>query len=298
MIKTIYCLGTSHTEGGGFHNDDANKRTYGHLLDKTTMSDMCYVGILDTLIKKNNNIKIYNIAKSGTGNARTQRILWNIINEKNFNKDEVLFLIEPSFIGRLEFWSNSINDWILCNYSNNKNVGPISRYTLQITQKHYKESSKILQNDVLPKVISFLKETDDEEHTILKEEMNLITFLNFLSSANLNHKIIHGFKDFIRPNTYDKYYIGSEPLVYNIFESETQIFSDFAMKNNLNIQNETMNKIADFHQGYFVNQIVARTIYNDLVKENYLDGSVIQIKNSRKDWTDFLKKLNNSNPLI
>ena len=70
------------------------------------------------------------------------------------------------------------------------------------------------------------------------------------------------------------------------------------MKNNLNIQNETMNKIADFHQGYFVNQIIARTIYNDLVKENYLDGSVIQIKNSRKDWTDFLKKLNNSNPLI
>jgi len=303
MIKKIYCLGTSHTEGGGFHNADKNKKCYGHILDDTSMMGMSYPGILQKLLGK--DVKVHNIAKSGSGNERTRRILWNIITERSFNKDEVLFLLEPADIGRAEFYSNTINDFIIANYSApEKN----QKHFLQLTKRYYSdgtsnsvpntETQKILDRDVFPTICSFINETNNEEHLRLKTEMNLNLFYSFLKQAEIKHKIVHGLEQYIKPKDYDNWFKGINSVVYNIFGKDTTVFTDFAYKNNLLIKNETKMGIDDFHQGYFINNIVARTIYNELVTENLVKGSKVKIKSSRKDWNEFYKQVNKTNPII
>lgn len=303
MIKKIYCLGTSHTEGGGFHNADDNKKCYGHILDDISMMGMSYPGILQKLLGK--DVKVHNIAKSGSGNERTRRILWNIITEKGFNKDEVLFLLEPADIGRAEFYSNTINDFIIANYSApEKN----QKHYLQLTKRYYSdgtsnsvpntETQKILDKDVFPTICSFIDETNNEDHLRLKSEMNLILFYSFLKNAGIQHKIIHELETHIKPKDYDDWFKGIDSVVYNIFGKDTTIFTHFAQKNNMLIKNETKMGIDDFHQGYFINNIVARTIYNELVTENLVKGSKVKIKSSRKDWKEFCEQVNRTNPII
>lgn len=303
MIKKIYCLGTSHTEGGGFHNADDNKKCYGHILDDTSMTGMSYPGILKKLL--GNDIEVHNLGKSGSGNERTMRILWNIITEKGFNKEEVLFLLEPADVGRAEFWSNTINDFIIANYSApEKN----QQHFLQLTKRYYSdgtknsvpntETQKTLDRDVFPTICSFINETNNENHLRLKTEMNFILFYSFLKNAGIQHKIIHGLEPHIKPKDYDDWFKGIDSVVYNIFGKDITLFCEFAYKNNMLIKNETKMGIDDFHQGYFINNIVARTIYNELIGENLVKGSKVKIKSSRKDWKEFCEEVNRTNPII
>jgi len=305
MIKKIYCLGTSHTEGGGFHHEDDNKDCYGHIINDTSMMGMSYPGILKQLLSKDNNIEVYNLGKSGSGNERTMRILWNIITEVGFNKDEVLFLLEPADVGRAEFWSNTINDFIIANYSSPEKD---NEHFLQLTQKYYSdgtknsvpntENQKKLDRDVFPTICSFINETNNEKHLRLKTEMDMVLFYSFLKHSEVNHKIIHGLEAHIKPKDYDNWFKGIDSVIYNIFGTKTPYFCDFAYKNNMLIKNETKMRIDDFHQGYFINNIVARTIYNELISEKSINGEKVKIKNSRKDWGKFLQDVNKTNPLI
>jgi hypothetical protein len=119
MIKYIHCLGTSFTAGGGFEFTGNNakrskilKQIYGNLDEELTQSNFSYPGQLQKLLS---TVKVINHGKNGYGNDRMYRIVYDIIND-NFNKDEHLFLLEFSGLGRKEYWLNEINDYVILNY--------------------------------------------------------------------------------------------------------------------------------------------------------------------------------------
>ena len=95
-IKNIHTFGTSFTAGGGYEFDSNGKREilynlYKHLDEELTRYNFSWPGQLNKLLKSH-KIQVHNHAESGYGNQRMYRYTYDIINSKNFNKDELKYL--------------------------------------------------------------------------------------------------------------------------------------------------------------------------------------------------------------
>lgn len=285
MIKNIYCLGTSHTAGGGFHEKEKVQSIYQDIVESPSQSTLSWPGILETFTK---NINIHNLAESGAGNERVYRLVFDILTSKNFNKEENLFLIEVSFLDRKEFWSNTIKDFVICNYTAAR-----SENNVQVVRKYYEPE---LHKPIPQKLYyDFLQETVDFHHLLNKLQFNLLTFFTFLTHFGINYKIIYN-RDIFSPNQ-QKYNI-FESLKYNINGVITDDWYGEADRCGYLIDNETSNMILDFHQGYFINNIVARTIYNSLIDDMYITGNKLEIENTEADFLKLKAKINLKRKLI
>lgn len=287
MIKKIYCLGTSHTRGGGFHESEKVQAIYKNIVDNPSMDTLSWPGIFQNLV--GNDIKVYNLAECGAGNERMYRILFEIISSYDFNKDECLFLLEPSNFDRKEFWSNTINDYVICNYTA---ASPAKTVNFNVVKKYYEK-----EQPGIPKRLyyDFLQETVNFDDITKKIQMNLLFFFTFLTHWDINFKIIHNY-DLLSPGQqkYNKF----ENISYDINGKLVDSFYSEADSQHFRIMDETDFIIKDEHQGYFINDIVARTIYNKLVNSELLHGSTLEIKNTRKDFTKFKEKLDLKPKLI
>ena len=90
MIKEIHCFGTSHTEGGGFefmHREKSTELKKFYTEEPFTKENYSYPGNLQKLVGK--DIKVYNHAKSGYGNERMYRLVYEILNNKKPNQQAV-----------------------------------------------------------------------------------------------------------------------------------------------------------------------------------------------------------------
>ena len=76
MIKKIYCFGTSHTAGGGFHDKNV-KNVYKNIVDNPSMETCSWPGIFKTYLDK--NIELINLAECGAGNERIYRLVFDLI---------------------------------------------------------------------------------------------------------------------------------------------------------------------------------------------------------------------------
>ena len=133
-------------------------------------------------------------------------------------------------------------------------------------------------------------------HQLLnKLQFNLLTFFTFLTHFGINYKIIYN-RDIFSPNQ-QKYNI-FESLKYNINGVITDDWYGEADRCGYLIDNETSNMILDFHQGYFINNIVARTIYNSLIDDMYITGNKLEIENTKADFLKLKAKLNLKRKLI
>ena len=115
----IRTFGTSFTQGGGFEYwlKSKVKTLYNGLnpmVDNTSF-EFSWPGQLDKIV----DCKVVDYAKSGHGNERLYRKVFEQVSDESFNKDEVLFLFEISSIGRKAIYSSDFKEWGVYNYQFN-----------------------------------------------------------------------------------------------------------------------------------------------------------------------------------
>ena len=78
MINKIVCIGSSHTEGGGFHGDvETLNKIYSNIVDNPSMSTLSWPGLLESLLDE--KIKVINLGKCGSGNQRLMRQFFDML---------------------------------------------------------------------------------------------------------------------------------------------------------------------------------------------------------------------------
>lgn len=302
MIKKIYCFGSSHTEGGGFHDSLLVTNLYKNIIDTPTMSKLSWPGILQNILGE--SVDVHNYGKSGSGNERIYRMVLDLIFGENqfqdtkFNKEETLILIEPTNLDRKEYYSTTIQDHVVVNY---RAVEPKSTKSFHVVQNHYFEDEPGLNNKLNKKLYyDFLIETSHFDVQLNLMQKNLLMFFSFLELHNINFKIVNSCNIFT--NSQEKYKVFDTIKYsfqdthgeYNTFED----FTDYASKNGKLIQNETHGRIDDPHQGYFVNRVISQTINNILIGEKMIDGTIVEIQNSNDDFNKIQNVVRNTLPII
>jgi|688.fasta_scaffold130549_3 hypothetical protein len=255
-MKEIHCFGTSHTEGGGFEfQSDSNnielKKFYNE--QPLTKENYSYPGQLQKLI--GNDIKVYNHSKSGYGNERMYRLAYDVLNNKTPNKEKLL-LLEFSHIGRKEYYSKSINDFFIANYSFNEN-GSIE--TLNIAQTYFNPNIEDFQKLLKPSVYAFMKETIDFDIQEKNMKMNNIFFIHYLLNNNINFLLT-------TPPCFLLPFDLIQKIKNNLIEFEKDVFDiyRFVEKNKLRIMDDTNNQIPDGHSGLEGNKKIAKIIFDKI----------------------------------
>jgi hypothetical protein len=256
MVKEIHCFGTSHTEGGGFEfqYDSKNielKKFYKE--EPFTKQNYSWPGQLQKLL--GNDIKVYNHSKSGYGNERMYRLTYDELNNTTPNNEKLL-LLEFSHIGRKEYYSKSINDFFIANYSFNEN-GSIE--TLNMAQTHFNPNIEDFQKLIKPTVWEFMKETIDFNIQEKNMKMNNDFFINYLLHNNINFLLT-------TPPQISLSFNLTQKIKNNLIEFEKNVFDIyyFVEKNKLRIQDETHNEIDDGHAGFEGNKKIAKIIFDKI----------------------------------
>jgi hypothetical protein len=279
-IKHIHCIGTSFTAGGGFEWDSVNEdrrnileKCYGTLGEKKTQYNFSWPGQLQKIFnEKKYKINVYNQAKSGYGLDRVFRIIYDIVNEKLFNKHENLFLLEFSDFGRLEYYFEKINDYIVTNYQTSTNKKEI--IDVGLANNWFYDNDNLLENlnSIKPKILDFLKLTYNKNVEFKRLSRQTSFFLSWIKYNNINvifssPPLVYSLNDFdflqkFNMFCYDKR--KKEKLDYITIH-------DFIIKNNLDITNETNYTFQDFHSGFHGNKIIAKIAFNHLIQFGYID---------------------------
>jgi hypothetical protein len=257
MIKEIHCFGTSHTEGGGFEfmNREKNielKKFYTE--EPFTKENYSYPGNLQKLVGK--DIKVYNHAKSGYGNERMYRLVYDVLNNGKPN-DEKLLLLEFSYVGRKEYYSKSINDYFIANYSFNEK-GFIQN--LDMAQTYFVSSYKNVEKLLKPLVYEFMTETIDFDIQEKTMKMNNDFFIDYLLYNNVNF-LLTSPPYFLQPRFGTEEKIKNNLIEFEEFVDDLYVFVE---KNKLRIRDETNNEILDGHSGLEGNKKIAKIIFDKI----------------------------------
>ena len=257
MIKEIHCFGTSHTEGGGFEFMNREKNTElkkFYTEEPFTKENYSYPGNLQKLVGK--DVKVYNHAKSGYGNERMYRLAYDVLNNGTPNNEKLL-LLEFSIVGRKEYYSKSINDYFIANYSFDEN-GNIDY--LDVAQTYFVSSYKNVEKLLKPLVYDFMIETIDFDIQQKTMKMNNDFFIDYLFHNNINFLLTSppyfleprfGLNDKIKNNL-----IEFDEFIYDLYY--------FVERNRLRIRDETNNEILDGHAGLEANKKIAKIIFDKI----------------------------------
>ena len=320
MIKNIYFFGTSHTAGGGFEFESKLKfnigeETSGNLKlprgefvksiykdlfpeEELTQENFSFPGQFRKLCNDRNlNINVINISKQGYGNERIYRKFYEILKDKNFNKEKSLFIFELSDIERKELFYRPLNSHITLNY----NAVDRNFYTNDISLKEPKKNNyvelggyaksywyetdndlEILKNDK-DFFKKYIEKTISAEMQIQQLNINNINFLSFLKLNNINFLIseMHSCLDPQLRTYYD--FIDNHIISYYDTEKKYKRgFIDFTHRNQLLIADETKYKYTDLHPGFTAIKLIAKNIFNDCVRKKYINSDIIEI--NKKDF--------------
>jgi hypothetical protein len=257
MIKEIHCFGTSHTEGGGFefmHRIRNTELKEFYKEEPFTKENYSYPGNLQKLVGK--DIKVYNHAKSGYGNERMYRLVYEVLNNGTPN-DEKLLLLEFSLVGRKEYYSKSINDYFIANYSFNEN-GYIEN--LDIAQTYFVSSYKNVEKLLKPLVYDFMSETIDFDIQEKTMKMNNEFFIDYLLYNNINF-LLTSPPYFLQPRFDNDNKIKNNLIEFGEFIYDLYHFVD---TNKLRIRDETNEVILDGHSGLEGNKQIAKIIFDKI----------------------------------
>lgn len=287
-IKKIHCFGGSFTEGGGFefnsnkskeHYLDRLDRFYSHLEPNPTQFKYSYPGQLQKLF--GNKLEVINHAKSGYGNDRMYRIMYDIVNSADYKNVENLFLFEFTGMCRKEIYSNTLQSYITTNYSIESNNECVF---LESGKTYFYDNE--LEIDHLNNLYNFFKEYyklfvnyDDELNKIYRETE---FFISFIEKNNLNY--FYTEKPIIPDEKFDK----NKLLTYGdgINFKCSNGFTGFGHINELTIKNETYGELQDFHNNYKANKLIAHILYNKIITDYFNNLEIKEI-----DW-DWYKKTN------
>ena len=275
-IKKIYCFGTSYTAGGGFEFQDLHGKdihhVYGNTNERLTQFNFSYPGQLQKILRENGHgVDVINLAKSGFGNERIYRKIWDVVTHPTFNKDETLFIIEWSDVGRREFFYNDLNDFIITNYDyNHGDYGHFHGLSYKWNSKTFQSINKELEknSDIFQ---DFINKTSNVVEQIKLSVRNTHNAMGFLEYNGV--KMIHtqptscwGLPDVIQEG-YSKYQLFEEAF-YGILQ--------WSEDNKKSISKETMNLYQDYHIGLVGNKQVARLIFNKMIDMEYIDDDMVE----------------------
>lgn len=287
-MKKIYTFGTSYTAGGGFEwnsNDTIRnallEECYSHYGIPKTQFDFSWPGFLKRLfLDRNNSVEVINYAKGGYGNERLYRKVYEVINDKNFDRENSLLILEFSSIMRKEFYYNKLRDYIICNYNFGFNVGTNEDYFGGVHLAHTyayqsKETEDLLAQDQ-PLFFEFMSKTHNLLEVEKLIERNILFFISYLLQKKINFKIIswpaikydslegtgHKLEDYIIRLKYK--------------DIDTDLIEFFIPSCDLTIRIETNDKYPDFHAGVKGNEIIASIVFNGI--KNFIDSTLSPIK--------------------
>lgn len=276
-INEIHTFGTSHTAGGGFEFDKKPnvKNFYKDLGEELSMYNFSWPGRLHKQIK----IPIFNHAKQGFGDDRMYRKFYEVfLNSSNLKNK--LFIFEFAQLGRKEFFSTTINDYIIANYygvdSNGNTFHDLNKLNsenikVNISNDYYNEDSRIKFDKNTYR--EFIKINFKVEHELKSISRNALFFISFLLQNNINFLILQNplltNKDF---DLYSKLFDFRKKEIY-FDDKQTSYFVDFVDENS--ITKETNGIIIDGHAGFDANNRISNVVLTQIKKEYILENEYL-----------------------
>lgn len=281
-IKNIYCFGTSYTAGGGFefHKDSKLIGLYKHLGIPLKQYNFSWPGLLQDTI--GNNIIVHNLAKSGYGNERIYRKTIDVIQERQGQVDDSLFIFEFSGLGRKEYFFNELNDYVICNYNFDDTTNNASMHGIANDYFYDSIQTKKTLADNENMFKTFMEKTINFENQHIIYERNLLLFISFLELNNVNY-LING-NLFFNPKLNNVIPNFSQKILK--FLDSTGKYGDFVRYFNsfkLTLEDETQGVIKDGHCGYVGNKIISQMIYNQLIDFGYINSEKIKLMDYKVD---------------
>lgn len=267
-IKTISCHGTSYTQGGGFewHHDGKDEfleRFYKDIDCPKTQFDYSWPGQL----KKISGLKIQNYGKSGFGNQKVYRDIYDIFVNSELDFTSHLFLIEMSYIGRSELYINELSDYVIMNYGIHGKY-PNEKAKIHGAALDYYDQTES-QTKIIEKKYDFLKEYIESTHNIRKISKDICRGMDFLVSFleynNLNYEFTSSSISWFNTKIESSKFIKYPSLDKKRFDTD---MVGYVMNHGMTIEDETNGGIQDSHFGFEGNKNVANIIYEQL-KEKY-----------------------------
>jgi len=294
-MKKIHILGTSFSVGGGLDwgtpgRNDILHHIYKFVDEPKTIDNYSWPGQMKRLIK-DNNVEIINHAKCGFGNELIYRKIFEITQQVGFKKEDNLFLIEWSYFGRKEFYSQKYKDYFIVNYneSDMKHLSFSFDYQDFSFNQEYNEKNQYL-NKLKKSSREFLDETlyynanTDSLHD-LPFLQNISFFVSFLKLNKINYLYTSPpvVDDNQIKNGIETWFVDKNNRVENIkykMEGEDEEVESFVAffnmpeheKYRLHITGETHGMINDLHLGLWGAKIVAQQTYNRLVDDGWIIG--------------------------
>jgi len=289
-LKYIHCFGTSYTAGGGYEFGTSREfikdlvSIYEDSGEELSRYNFSYPGQLKKLINsKGIDLKVQNHAESGAGNEMMYRKFFEIVKNPKFKKEEHLFLFEFSHLGRKEYYSNELNDYIVLNYKKiNKEDIDVS-----VGKKYFYDTDrdkKVLNNiDEISR--KFLNETINEEEQTFQLEMYASYFSNFLMNNEFNYYYTQppwANLDTYRHDIINFYFKDTntrkENVKFNYDEKDNwpnEGFVSFFHDYELQIFKETNGRVEDGHMSLWGSKIVSSQIFNTLIDDNYIKSEKV-----------------------
>lgn len=276
-IKKIYTFGTSFTQGGGFEFDVIHsdyKKIYEGLGEELTQYNFSWPGQLQKLLP---NIEIINLAKSGYGNERIYRLATDLILSEEFNKDETLLLFEFSTVGRKEYYSKKLKDFIIVNYGQS---------TLDGVAKTYKQKKELSDSELesLPDINFFenlVEKTLNDDIQVDLMHFNILRFLSLLNNKKINYFFTQA--PMIFPSQIPLYNYNLDEYTISTFSSNSMI----GELGELDINKETYGKYEDSHFGLIGAKYISSKIHDYLVNKKIIKSELL---NKKIDDFNYLQK--------
>ncbi len=268
-IKKIYCNGCSHSAGGGLEinrvlKNKLNIVDYYNSKYNVHWKDVNEI-LYSTSISKKLSVESINEAASGGGTERVLRMAYDFVKLNWKVKNELLLILELPSLGRLDLYSNKLNDYIIGNlhflnndYSDNSITG------LYGTRGYYNDE---YANDNL-KVHSALKSYYDNFFSKKSYFLNLVrqvnTFFGYLTSNKIKYIFFGGELLSGIDSEYRKY----NSLKLKIESKIIEDFHQFAIETNSTVAEECDFLIDDLHPGFFAHKNFGNLLSNYII-ENY-----------------------------
>lgn len=283
-IKNIYCFGTSYTAGGGFEfNKEYNYKLialYKNLGIPLNQKNFSWPGLMQTLIKS--DIKVHNLAKSGYGNERAYRKALDVIQERNGNVDDSLFIFEFSGLGRKEYYLNEIDDYVICNYEFDETD---SAKVNGVANTYFYQTDEItnIMNKNENMIREFTEKTINFKSQIKIHERNMLLFINFLETNNINYLINGGI--WLNPKMGKVLPTNHLNKIMQFKASDGKMgdFVRYFNSYNLTLEDETRGVVMDGHCGYVGNKIISEMIFNHLVDFGYIHQEKVELTDHTLD---------------
>ena len=281
-IKQIYTFGTSHTAGGGFewHSKDKEKvsnleKVYGNLDIPKTQFDFSWPGQLSKLA----NVNVKNYAKSGYGDERMYRKFYEIISKKNSLEElsSSLFIFEFSMMGRKEYYSNTIGDYIIFNYwAKTPDGNYFHDYTkynennidFNLTNDYDNHDNRLSDKSVIDSISNYFKKSWEPDVYHKKVSQDAIHFLAFLKYTSVNYLILN--KPFLTMDDYDFFHSDGCNVAMDL-ETRSMPIEFYNIIDNNSILKESNGVIHDGHAGFKGNSIIAKKVHEYMNQEYIFD---------------------------